>query len=119
MSNAKWRKLIGVLHEKELPIIESHWKFLGDAREYVWRGFPTNDDTSEVGLKDGRWPPIAFKEIFRITIPRECDHPNSDPKRRLPLIQQPVDELFQALKAAGKFPIRVSESGLEITAYAY
>lgn len=118
MSNAKWRKLIAVLEERGIPIIESHWEYLGNPRIYTHPGFPQSIDTTESGLRDGRWAPIEFKEIYRITIPRDCRNPKADPHRSLPLVQQPIDEIFHALISSGSFPIRLVESGLELTAYA-
>jgi hypothetical protein len=119
MSNAKWRKLIAIIDDSQLQIIESRWEWIGDDRVHTHRGFLTLSDTNETGIEDGRWPPEHFKYIHRITLPRSCKNPRSDPKRSLPNVVQPVDELYAFISEHGQFPLQLNDDGLIISAYAF
>lgn len=117
MSDAKWRKLFRAIEPLRPYIREAHWKFVGQGD--IWKArFPPPDIIGETGFSDSCWNgPFPFKDIEPICIPRSCPHPQSDPKRPLPALTQPLEEVLEALEAVAHFPVVLTGDGLVIAAY--
>jgi hypothetical protein len=107
MSNAKWRKLFVALERAGIAIPVSRWKYVGDPQWREVRHLPVESDLESEGLRDGRFPPVRFRDIEEIQIPRGDV---TDSQARFELIAK-------VLAAAGQFPVTVGQDCLSIRAY--
>ena len=120
MSNAKWRKLFGILSCPSLKIMQLKWKFLADDRISLNWGVPR----PETFLKDrfGDYLPYPygqFKEIEWVEIPNTYRNPKSISKRPLPNLPHDLIPIRKAIEQRGNFPLQVSDSGLRIIGYTW
>ena len=117
MSNAKWRRLLGLLHSLEVRALR--WKFLGDDRVFCsW--VPAPVDLLESCLGDVLpYPYGPYREIEWIEVPHSYPDPASGEKRPLPERTHEIDRIHARINRAGVFPATVLDSGLRIVAYSW
>jgi hypothetical protein len=99
MSDAKWRKAFRVLADPALGIVGYRWKFVADDRTSATE-VVGEKEIEERHLRDGRFPPYAYKEIEWLEV-----------RTARP------DEATEALARAGRFPVRPCDAGIRLLGY--
>lgn len=113
MSNAKWRKILSLLHAAN-PELQLVWKFVGSRNNGVRYGLPVPEAMSETYLTSRFWfGPCYYKEIEWLEIPLMAKPYG---KEDLPIThkRQDVESLKSLLDRTGQWEVEVSPNGIRI-----
>ena len=71
MNNTKWREIFEILIKQDVKACT--WHFLNDAGEYQWL-LPLKSEIKQDHIADGNWPPLPYKKIEKVRIPKKYAH---------------------------------------------
>lgn len=117
MSNAKWRKLFGVVNDSNLELANCIWKLVGEDKPK--NGFlPDYEQLGEdyVGDCGALNAPFEFKRIEWLKLPSRIAH---KPYKNAPTQSktQDLSAAIEQLNAIGSFVIEIDSEGVTIYGY--
>ena len=117
MSDAKWRKLFGVINESNLKFAHCVWKLVGESEPK--NGFvPDLEQLGEnyVGDCGALNGPFEFKRIEWLRLPTSIRYKSYD-KAPAKVLTQDLSELLIHLNAIGNFELDENSEGITIYGY--
>lgn len=115
MSDAKWRKLFGVIAQNSRHVSSATWKIINETSP-VQGWLPSAADIWDSAVDGCLNGPIDFKMIEWIEIPRTVPFRPYD-KAPLSYRTQNIEVLAMEIEALGQFPLEWSGENIRIYGY--
>jgi len=118
MNNSKWSKLFKAVADSGISISGERVKTLGEQNTYSF-SLHTGMDSAKGYTDDGRYPPVALKDIEWIFVPDICEKKrlNRDELLSSRYISNDIYSLRQLIDSLGIYEYELSEEGLTIYGY--
>ena len=117
MSNAKWRKLFSVVHERNLAFSHCVWKLVTES-EPTPGHVPDIDELGDTYVGDcgALNGPFEFREIEWILIPRSHAFRRYE-NAPLEHKTQQFDSIVSQIESLGQFEYELTDEGLKVYGY--